>query len=81
MSFSVSLFCQAFTASNSPINASQQSNFSVEELVHVFNSSCIDILDFVAPVRVRKLKPSLPWLNEEIRNNAGRQNGSGKSLK
>ncbi len=62
-SLSVSRFCQAFTASNSPINASQQSDFSVEELVSVFNSSCRDILDFVAPVRVRKLKPSLPWLN------------------
>ena len=66
-SLSVPSFYQAFMSSSMVLNTNEQHGLTVDELVCGFNSSCTNILDSIAPVRLKVLKPhSLPWLNEEL---------------
>ncbi len=61
-------FCHEFAASIADAQHEDRSDVNVEDLVHVFNSSCTRILDSIAPVRVKRSKTSyLPWLNEDLR--------------
>ncbi|KAF7652815.1 hypothetical protein LDENG_00092030, partial [Lucifuga dentata] len=42
---------------------------SVDKLLNIFNSTCVNILDSIAPFRDKSLKFSfLLWLNEDIRH-------------
>ncbi len=48
-----------------PMLANPQLNWDVEKLLNVFNSTCSDALDCVAPARNTLVKPRLqPWLNK-----------------
>jgi len=43
-----------------------------EELIHLFNDACSDILDHVAPYKLRRYKTkTLPWLNENTQLQTG----------
>ena len=60
-------FSQAFTVSRSFLNIDQQ-NLTVEDHLSVFNNSCLNILDSIAPVRLKRPKPSFtPWMSEDLR--------------
>ncbi|KAF7648167.1 hypothetical protein LDENG_00161050 [Lucifuga dentata] len=62
-------FCQALTSSTNSFNPSVGHFNFVDELLNVFNSTCVNILDSIAPVRDKRLKSSfLPWLNEDLRH-------------
>ncbi len=74
-------FCRDFTASFAGLEPREKPDLNVDDLVCPFNSS--NILDSIAPVRFKRLKPSsLPWLNEDLRiekgDSAERQEESGK---
>ncbi len=44
-----------------------QCDLSAEELLFRLNSTCVDVLDSVAPVKFSKTKPrSEPWINDNI---------------
>ena len=61
----ISRFSEAFMSSSTTLNAGELHILTIDNLVSGFNSSCTNILDSIAPVRLKKLKPnSLPWLKE-----------------
>ncbi len=61
-------FSQIFTASSLSSNPDAQ-NYTVEEHLSAFNNSCLNILDSIAPFRLRRPKPSfIPWMSEDLRN-------------
>lgn len=44
-------------------------NLSVDEQLNQFNSVCVEILDSVAPLKVKRGKTKYqPWVNESLRN-------------
>ncbi len=46
-----------------------QCDLSAEEILLRLNSTCVDVLDSVAPVKSSKIKPrSEPWIDENIRS-------------
>ena len=58
---SVPSFSQAFMSSSTIFNTGELHGLTIDDLVSGFNSSCTNILDAIAPVRLKKLKPnSLP---------------------
>ena len=61
-------FSAAFAASAQSNMARETVSADPEELMVAFNSTCLSILDSIAPLKLKKPKPkTVPWLNETTR--------------